>query len=173
MLSRFFLTTFCCAALAVPSFAQNHPSAKSSHTPDADELEWQRYKLTMPKVDEWAAANRKIGEYLKAHPELKNKHSDIGDAKTMAEAERRARAEAPQLVAAITGAGLSFREWWDINASLLMAYMTVQMQEARPDLPASKTVRPENIAFVKANKQKIATLFAEFQKWNEQNSDKQ
>lgn len=136
---------------------------------DADMQAMHNYKLTMSKVDQWAASNRALMAYVKAHPEVKNQKNDFGDAKSLSEMETRARAQAPAFVKTIESSGISFRDWWLVTGSLMSAYVAAQYQ--RPGMP--NTVLPENIEFVKTNKQKIDGLFAEFQKLhNDMNGDK-
>lgn len=167
MFHRFLLTTLSAAALlAIPALAQQ----KNSSAVNSDVQEWEHTRLTMSKVDEWAAANRKLGAYIKAHPGLKMK-PDAGDAKTMSDVEKRIRAEAPGLIEQIESSGLSFRQWFDVNMALSLAYMTVQYQ--KPGMPTPKSVPAENIAFVKAHQEKVAALLAEFAKYNSELSDKQ
>lgn len=144
-------------------------NSRSANDPDMQAL--RNYKLTMSKVDQWAASNRAVAAYVKAHPEVKRPRDVAGDAKTFSEAEARARAEAPGFVKAIESTGISFREWWLVTGSLMSAYVAVQYQ--RPGMPASSAASPENMEFVKANKQKLDALFVEFQKANAQvNGDK-
>jgi len=155
--------------VAQVSLAQTGSQKSSSSRPlsrdDPDMQAMRNYKLSMDKLDRWAVSNRAVAVYIKAHPEVKKPGAtDIGDAKTFSEMERRARAEAPGYVKALESSGLSFREWWLVMGSLMPAYVAAQYE--RPGMPPAKDVLPENIAFVKANKQKITDLFAEFQKMN-------
>jgi ABC-type glycerol-3-phosphate transport system substrate-binding protein len=171
MLNRLFITICCATLLALPLCAQK----SSSHTADQDFESWLHYRLTMPKVDEWAAANQKAAAYMKAHPEVKNKlnneKDDSSADESFSDLEKKLRAKAPGLVAALESTGLSFREWWNVNLALTVAYTAVQSE--KPGTPAPAYIPPENIAFVKAHKQKVATLLADFEKWNKQFSDKQ
>lgn len=148
---------------------QRSPNSRSVSDPDIQAM--RNYKLTMNKVEQWAASNRAVAAYVKAHPEVKRPGNDTADAKTFSEMEAKARAEAPGFVKAIESTGMSFRDWWLVTGSLMSAYVAVQYQ--RPGTPASSTVLPENMEFVKANKPKLDALFAEFQKANaEANGDK-
>ncbi len=153
------------AQTATPS---QHGSANSRSANDPDTQAMRNYKLTMSKVDQWAATNRAVAAYVKAHPEVKRLRNDQ-EAKTFDQMEARTRAEAPGFVKAIESTGISFREWWLVTGSLMSAYVAAQYQ--RPGMPASNTVSPENIEFVKANKQKIDALFVEFQRANAQLND--
>ncbi|MGH9621870.1 MAG: hypothetical protein ACRD45_19455 [Bryobacteraceae bacterium] len=165
MLKRYWISiTFCAALTATPLLAQT--SAKS-HAANSDMKAWRSYKLTMPKVDEWAVSNRKLAAYMKAHPQFRMNKTDIGDAKSLTEMEKRARAEAPGAVEAIESSGLSFRDYWNVSAALMIAYVAAQYE--KPGMPPPKDVLPENITFVKANQQKIAQLYAEFGKLNARN----
>ena len=138
-------------------------------TNDADIQAMHNYKLTMTKVDQWAASNRALAAYVKAHPEVKNQKNDFGDAKSFSDMEARARAQAPAFVKTIESSGISFRDWWLVTGSLMSSYVAAQYPQAAP----TSGVLPENIEFVKANKQKLEGLFAEFQKMNaETNGDR-
>lgn len=151
------------AVLAGPLSAATgaqYPGPGSRMANDADMQAMRNYKLTMSKVDQWAASNRALAAYAKAHPEIKNQKNDFGDAKSFSDMETRARAQAPAFVKAIESSGISFRDWWLVTGSLMSAYVATQYQ--RPGMP--NTVSPENIEFVKANKQKIDGLLAEMQK---------
>ncbi|HEX7359720.1 MAG TPA: hypothetical protein VF283_04445 [Bryobacteraceae bacterium] len=164
MLQRLFVATLSCAVLiTVPLLAQT--SAKS-HAASSRTLDWRTYKLTMPKVDQWAAANQKIGVYLKAHPEFKKMRDGIAGTHSFAEMEHRARTEAPGLVKAIESSGLSYREWWNIFMTVTLSYTITELEKPGMPPPPS-SVLPENIAFVKANKQKIENLLADYKNWNE------
>ncbi|HEX7359718.1 MAG TPA: hypothetical protein VF283_04435 [Bryobacteraceae bacterium] len=165
MLKRFLLRTICSAALmAVPLLAQ---TSTKSHAANSDMEAWRSYKLTMPKVDEWAVSNRKLAAYMKAHPQFRMNKTDIGDAKSLTEMEKRARAEAPGAVQAIESSGLSFRDYWNVSAALMIAYVAAQYE--KPGMPPPRDILPANINFVKANQQKIAQLYAEFGKLNARN----
>ncbi len=172
----FLVIALCIGSAALPLAAQSGPSAqrgstnsRSANDPDIQAM--QNYKLTMGKVDQWAASNRAVGAYVKAHPDVKRPRNDAGDAKTFSEMEARARAEAPGFVKAIESTGMSFRDWWMVTGSLMSAYVAAQYQ--RPGMAASNKIPPENVEFVKANKEKLDALFAEFQKASaEMNGDK-
>jgi hypothetical protein len=171
MLNRLFIAICCATMLALPSFGQK----SSSQAGDQDFEAWLHYRLTMPKVDQWAAANQKAAAYMKAHPEVKaklNSEKDDSSAdESFSDVEKRLRAAAPGLVAALESTGLSFREWWNVNLALTVAYTAVQSE--KPGTPAPAYIPPANIAFVKAHKQKVATLLADFEKWNKEFGDKQ
>lgn len=171
MLNRLFIGICCAAMLALPSFGQK----SSSGAADQDIQAWLHYRLTMPKVDQWAASNQKAAAYMKAHPEVKNKlNNEKGDSsadQSFSDLEKRLKAVAPGLVGALESSGLSFREWWNVDLALTVAYTAVQSE--KPGTPAPAYIPPENIAFVKAHKQKVANLLADFEKWNKEFGDKQ
>lgn len=143
----------CVGSVAVPLSAQT-----TAANPDIQQI--RAYKLTTQELDQWAAATRAIVAWVKNNPQEKRPElNSLGGAKSLEDMDRRARSSAPGLVKAVESSGMSFHNWWLAMAAMMSAYSAVQMD--RPGAPPPKNVSPENIVFVKANRDKVLAAISE------------
>ena len=120
----------------------------------------RHYKLSMEKVDRWAAANKAVFDYVRTHPGFAQKAGQmetLGQAGSLEEMDQRARSIAPEYVKAVESSGLNFRDYVVATIALSAAYATAGAAQPPKTIPAA------NIAFVRANKPKLDAIFAQLQ----------
>jgi len=125
------------------------------------------YPLTMDKVEKWAATNRTLLPYIKAHADTMKKMAQPGAAeiKNLNDMGSWAKAQFPEYVTMIEGAGLTFKDYLLISFAISTSFAAEAMSERGGQMPAGMPVAsPANVAFVKANKAKIMQIFSEYQK---------
>lgn len=147
------LLSFYMASGTLPVQAQT-----TAVSPDIQQI--RDYKLTAREVDQWAAATRAMVAWVKSHPEDKRSElNSLGGAKSLDDMDRRARSSAPGLVKAVESSGMSFHDWWLAMAAMMSAYSVVEADHAGAAPP--RNVSPENVAFVKANRDKVLAAISE------------
>ena len=141
-------------------YGQTSPSASKRTRPDTpDMLEMRNYRLSMDKVDKFAAASHSLMALSKSNPALKGSMRGGTGAKTMDEGAKLMESKYPEAAAAIQKSGMSVREFFLTSVTLMTTTMVAGMKKQGQkfdQLPA--TVSPENLAFVEQNYPKIEKL---------------
>jgi hypothetical protein len=141
------VATLPCTALHAQTIAQEV---------DLDKAELRKYRLTMPKIRQMAAATLAFAKDVEQDPALAKrlKESNEPDAKTLSELAARIEKE-PKLAVAVKNAGLTSREY----ATLTLCYFPamyaygLKKQGAIKDVPPD--ILPENLALIAANEAEL------------------
>ena len=139
-------------------YGQTSPSASKRTRPDTpDMLEMRNYRLSMDKVDKFAAASQSLVALSKSNPAIRT--AIPGGAKNLDEGAKLMESQSPAVAAAIQKAGMSVREYLLTSITLLTTRMVVGMKKQGQKLDQLPgTVSPENVAFVEQNYPKIEKL---------------
>ncbi len=121
--------------------------------------ELQTYRLTMPRVEQFAQAVRNLQELTRTDPAVRARMEELGGEEDQTPGELANAIERdPQLRAAIERTGLSVREYMLVSLAFTQAAMAHRfqqeglMQELPPGVP------PENVAFIRENEERLRPL---------------
>ena len=150
------LLMMCC----IGAFGQTSPAAGKRTRPDTpDMVEMRNYRLSMEKLNKFAAAAQSLTALSKSNPGMKSAMQGGLGAKTMDEGVKVMESKYPEAATAIQKSGMSVREFFLVSVTLMTTSMVVGMKkqgQAIDQLPA--TVSAENLAFVEQNSSKIEKL---------------
>ena len=139
---------------------QTSPAAGKRTRPDTPDMaEMRNYRLSMAKVDKFAAASQSLVALSKSNPAMKSAMQGGMGAKTMDEGVKLMESKYPEAAAAIQKSGLNVREYFLISVTLMTTTMVAGMKkqgQKMDQLPS--TVSPENVAFVEQNYPRIEKL---------------
>jgi hypothetical protein len=155
----------------VVSFALAQPAGRpGAGLPNImNSAEVLNYPLTMEKVEKWGAANRTLIPYIKAHADAMKKMAmpNPAEIKNLDDMASWVKAQFPEYVSMIEGAGLTFKEYLLITFAISTSLAAEAMAEHGGQMPAGMpTASAANVAFVKANKARIMQILSESQKTN-------
>ncbi len=150
--------------VAVPVFAACMLlSAVSAATPDVES-----YRLTPAAFDKYQRATDSMYDYINRHPELQSEFDDVEDEETDGVAEMAAALErrAPGLRKAMESSGMSLEEYFTFSLALAGSAFAVAMEDhmGSIDEDTLDAAQRENIAFLRANRARLDTFFAEMQR---------
>jgi hypothetical protein len=159
-----FLVSLCLTA----SWIVAQPPAPQGNAPQDDPLalpEVRNYRLTMAKLEKWAAANRAVVPYQRDNIEkIKNKPDPPpGQAHTLDAMVQWTRKTYPEHVRLVERAGIPFKEYLIVDFALKAASGAAFMAERGQQPPPGMFINKANVEFCKANKEKITAMYAEFQ----------
>ncbi len=167
MLKRPFAVTLAslvCLVMVMAMLPARLIAQKASSEADRDEVELRQYRLTMPKIRQWAAATLAFAKEIEKDPALaaKIKNSDDPEPKTLADFAVRINKE-PHLAAAIAAANLSAREYATLTLCYFPAMFAygLKKQGAIKELP--KDILPANLALIEANEAELMRLNQELE----------
>jgi hypothetical protein len=167
MLTRPFAATLAslvCLVMVMAMLPAGLFAQKASSEGERDEAELRQYRLTMPKIRQWAAATLAFAKEVEKDPALaaKIKNSDEPEPKTLADFATRINKE-PRLAAAIAAANLNPREYATLTLSYFPAMFAygLKKQGAIKELP--KDILPENLALIEANEVELTRLNKELE----------
>ncbi len=145
---------------AIGFYGQTSPSAGKRTRPDTpDIVEMRNYRLSMDKVDKFAAASQSLVALSKSNPAMRSAMQSGTGAKTLDEGAKVMESKYPEAAAAIQKAGMSVREFFLTSVTLMTTTLAVGLKkqgQTLDQLPG--TVSPENLAFVEQNYPKIEKL---------------
>ncbi len=148
-----FLAMMLAAAVtAAPQGAR----AKRTADNDPDLKEMRDYRLSMDKIQKYVAAYKAV---VKDPTATCLKDNSPGDAKTLAEGEKRI-ASCGRAGADIESAGLKPREFLVLTGALIGDVMLVGMKKQGQIKEYPPAISPENAAFVEQNYDKIQAVLA-------------
>jgi hypothetical protein len=156
-----------CSLILIASWALAAPSGQPTGRVDNpnDLPEVINYTVTMERVDKWAAANHGLLPYHVAHlDQIKNKPDPPASLPhTMEAMARWTKTVYPEQVRIVERAGMPFKEYLIMSFALSSAMNIESAMDRGIQIPADVHVNQANVAFVKANKAKLAAMFAEYQ----------
>jgi hypothetical protein len=159
------LTLALAGALAVT--LSQPAAAAAQHAVDRSDWEAQvrAYRLTMDKITRTARANDLLYAMLKQDSSLAKRWEDQGspldNSNTVDEAARRLDAD-PAAHRALSGAGISGRDYALTLMAYIQASLTAGLQDSKQLTKVPEGVPPENIAFVRAHRAELEKLKGSF-----------
>ncbi len=148
----------CC----IGAYGQTSPSAGKRTRPDTPGIvEMRNFRLSMDKIDKFAAASQTLVALSKTNPAMKSSMEGGTGAKTVDEGAKQLQAKYPEAAAAIQKSGLSVRDYLMTSVTLMSTMMVAGMKkqgQKMDQLPGS--VSPDNLAFVEQNYSKIEKLLS-------------
>ena len=150
------LLMICCIGL----YGQTSPTAGKRTRPDTpDMVEMRNYRLSMAKVDKFAAASQSLMALSKSNPAMKTAMQGGMGAKTMDEGVKLMESKYPEAATAIQKSGLNVREYFLLSVTLMTTTMVAGMKKQGQKLDQlPSNVAPENVAFVEQNYTRIEKL---------------
>jgi hypothetical protein len=154
---------------------QGAPPEQRQNDPELAEI--RNYRLTMPKIDKYAAITDGMAGLVQAHPELEKaleSTHDSNEPKNIAETVRQFETKFPQGVALIKKQGMTTREYVVLSFALLNDVMIVGMKKSGQlkAYPAN-SITSENNSFVEQNFDKLNKILTAATKiGNPENPDK-
>ncbi|MGA7353502.1 MAG: hypothetical protein WBX06_20235 [Acidobacteriaceae bacterium] len=146
------------AVLALAPVLRAAPQSARDNNPDL--IEVRKYTLTMPKIENLAAATDAINKMVAADPSLKQKMDAGADNdKTLDQKVRNIDTNFPQVAAILHSHGLSTREYLLVTLAFINDVSFVGMKKSGviKDYPPN-SITPENAAFVEANYDKLQQI---------------
>ncbi len=150
------------ASLAVLALAAtlHTAAAQAARDNNPDLIEVRKYTLTMPKIENLAAATDAINKMVAADPSLKQKMDAEPDTnKTLDQKVRNIDTNFPQVAAVLHSHGLTTREYLLVTLAFIndVTFVGMKKQGMIKDYPPN-SVTPENAAFVEANFDKLQQM---------------
>jgi hypothetical protein len=130
---------------------------------DQEKAELRQYRLTMPKIRQWAAATLAFAKALEADPALakKIKESNEPEPRTLMDFVGQIDRQ-PRLAAAIKSAGLSSRDYATVTLVYYPALLAFgAKKQGAKELP--KDILPDNVALIEANEAELMKLNQELE----------
>jgi hypothetical protein len=126
---------------------------------DQEKAELRQYRLTMPKIRQWAAATLAFAKDVEKDPALAKKLNDDNapEPKTLVDFAARIDKE-PRLAAAIKSAGLTSREYATLTLCYYPAMFAYSAKKAGAIKELPKDILPDNIALIEANEAELTKL---------------
>lgn len=154
----------------VSALGQNAPAQTRRARADSPDLqEIRNYRLSMDKVDRYAAASENLMALSKKDPAIKSAMGRDAGVKTIDDSAKLMESKYPAAASAIQKAGLSVREYLVMTMTLVTTTMVAGMKkQGQPMSHMPASVSPENLAFVEQNYPKIESLLKTISKSNEQ-----
>jgi len=120
----------------------------------------------MPKVEKWYAAGRAVVAYqIGLGPGIaRMPDPPPGLPHTLDAYANWTKANYPIHVKLVERAGLTFKEYLIIDFAMKVALGAASMAERGVQPPPGMFINQANVQFVKANKEKITAMYADFQK---------
>lgn len=130
--------------------------------------EMRNYRLSVDKLDRFAAASNSLMSLTKAHPEMRAAMGDQSGVKTLDESVARLQSKFPEAAGAIQKSGLTVRDYLLTSVSLMTATMALGMKKQGQLKQAPLGVSPENLAFVEQNYEKVEKVMRTLSQANTQ-----
>lgn len=151
------LSSLILAGASTVVMAQGPPPEQPQNNPELAEI--RNYRLTMPKIDKYAAVTDGMSSLLQAHPEMEKaleSGNDSAEPKNIAETVTQFETKFPQGVALIKKQGMTTREYVVLSFALLNDVMIVGMKKGG-QLKAypPNSITPENSTFVEQKYDKL------------------
>ena len=150
------------AAVCTVSFAGSAAAQKRPGTDDADTAEVKSFRLDMNRLNKFGAATKSLMALPKERNELQKKMEDGASVKTI-DGMVQSMNKYPSVVSAITGAGLTVREYSVMTMTLVTSAMAVGMKQQGLMKETPPTVSAENVSFVEQNFEKISEMMSSMQ----------
>jgi len=156
-----FLITL--AACSKTDKTSNDTAAATTGNPslDSDLEQIKDFKLSMPRMQKWAQAERNMVALSKARPELEGTYKVEQNASLN---QQIAAPEGhPEVKKAVTDAGLSPREFTMISYAYMQAAAAQSVRQmpagrARDSIMQSLKVHPDNVTFIQQNRGELEKL---------------
>jgi hypothetical protein len=110
-----------------------------------DEQALRDYEITAGKLDKLTDVGRKMGEYVKAHPEARQGNVLKGGG---IDASVKGIESQPELVSILKAEGVAPREFVLATMSMMQAHMISSIRARYPDTKMPDNVNPKNVEFV-------------------------
>jgi hypothetical protein len=131
---------------------------------DQEKAELRSYKLTMPKIRQWAAATLAFAKEVEKDPALAQKLKDDKEPEPRTLVDFVARIDKePRLAAAVKGAGLTSREYATITLCYYPAMFAYSARKSGAIKEVPKDILPDNIALIAANEAELTRLNQELE----------